>query len=538
MSKLPAPNYAEITRIQDRAIDETTEELRTKNVVLVEAPTAAGKTRITSRVIAKQQEELGRAPKTMGLSHRNFLATQAQEELAKWAADAGLSSATSLDGKLDQSKDVNFAMVQTAKARKDDLEPVDLLVVDEGHHVSDAKSGDYKEVLDRLVELNPDMKMVLVSATWERPDKKGLSPHIRDAARVTIGWSELERAGQILLPRTVEVRTSTKKGGNSQQIAAEHYRPEKDANADGLTKALREARTESFHEEMAIHWERLNEGRQTIAYESTIAGARAFASEMRERGHAVAVVDSDAPGKENDDVLARYAKGEIQMVVSVKKIDEGINVPATRCILILRETTSEIEYSQMVGRAARAGTDPALRQVQPLVIDGGASTMIHGAIERRAKVADYFQTLERVHPRQDLSRVAATEYTPWRTIHNNPEVKALTAGAGVLFAAAAGRGADGSRLYQLLETETVRGRTQLTFLKDEQGKRLPLGDDKALKAIEVERLLPARHSLIRMESTSAGTGRSILDQKVREAADQHLASVIQFTALSQRGASR
>src|SRR3546814_18406057 len=108
-------------------------------------------------------------------------------------------------------------------------------------------------------------------------------------------------------------------------------------------------------------------------------------------------------------VLDKYGNGELDMIVSVKMIDEGLDVPATRAVLILRESTSEVEYMQMVGRTIRMGSDPAYWNVQPVVLDGGASTMIHGSIESRAAVIDYLQKLDRGEVSKEIGRASCRE---------------------------------------------------------------------------------------------------------------------------------
>src|SRR3546814_11328389 len=89
------------------------------------------------------------------------------------------------------------------------------------------------------------------------------------------------------------------------------------------------------------------EGLRTTAYHSTIKGARDFAEEMQSRGYRVDVVDSKAGRDHNSMVLDKYGNGELDMIVSVKMIDEGLDVPATREVLILRERTSEVEFMQI-----------------------------------------------------------------------------------------------------------------------------------------------------------------------------------------------
>src|SRR3546814_15801903 len=81
-----------------------------------------------------------------------------------------------------------------------------------------------------------------------------------------------------------------------------------------------------------------------------LSGARDFAEDMQSRGYRVDVVDSKAGRDHNSMVLDKDGNGELDMIVSVKMINEGLDVPATRAVLILRESTSEVEYMQMVGR--------------------------------------------------------------------------------------------------------------------------------------------------------------------------------------------
>src|SRR3546814_14301045 len=81
----------------------------------------------------------------------------------------------------------------------------------------------------------------------------------------------------------------------------------------------------------------------------------------------------------------------------------------------------------MVGRTIRMGSDPAYWNVQPVVLDGGASTMIHGSIESRAAVIDYLQKLERGEvSKETLSeraeKSADGEYSPWRKVKDQPRV--------------------------------------------------------------------------------------------------------------------
>lgn len=537
-------DFEAITKIQERVVAEAVKELLKGNDVLIEAPTGAGKTRINARIIEELekarialgiQSEASDPLNVLNLCHRQRLAGQSEEAFHKWAPESNLSTSIAMDGNFDQTGNNVYGLVQTVAARIDEIQKYDFASVDEAHHSADGNSGDYAEVLPKLREDNPNIRFIFTTATPARPDSKDLSPFLRDAKRITIGWGELARARQILLPRTIELRVRSKDGGTVNAIAAKHYKPEKDANPDGLTKLIRAARADTFHADMADDWELHSKGRRTIAYETTIKGARAYAEELKSRGHNVDVVDSKATKAHNDRVFQEYESGEISMIISVKMIDEGIDVPATRCVQILREMTSEREYKQMIGREVRIGDDPALWEVQPIVLDGGASTMIHGSIESQAAVIDYLQSLERGEvSKNTLSERAEQsvdgEYSPWRKVKDEPRVLAMSDGEGVIFALERPDILGQSR-YSLIETIPDKAGSKLHIMRDDNNKPLNGIDGTEIHKIEAKRLIASRSALLRLEATKTHGGESMMAERIASAADKHLNSMLAFVAL-------
>ena len=66
---------------------------------------------------------------------------------------------------------------------------------------------------------------------------------------------------------------------------------------------------------------------------------------------------------ENADTLARFKRGELDVLINVQMLTEGTDVPDAQTVFLTRQTTSEILLKQMVGRALRGrkfgGTDDA-----------------------------------------------------------------------------------------------------------------------------------------------------------------------------------
>jgi superfamily II DNA or RNA helicase len=560
------PDFVEITRIQDRAVSETRPEMKPGASVLIEAPTGAGKTRINSLNIANFVEDFiaenGRPPVILALQHRERLLSQNEKALGKWAGKAGLSTSRSLAGELIMDADVNFAMIQTAAANLAKLGHVDLVTIDETHHASDSPKADYSKVLAAIAAKNPEFTLVTTSATPSRPDGKGLNPRLKNAKRITIGYKELERAGQIKLPNTKVVDIRLDDGSPMSHFMRDKFKPEKQAEAAGLNKALRQIKPEDYNEQMASAWERDFKSKidaagvqaGTISFDSDKDSNRAFADTMSALGYRVAVVDSGQKPEANVKALEDYDKGLIDILCSVKMLDEGVDCPRTRCVIINRETVSEIEYHQMVGRAMRAGEDPALHGIRPIVLDGGASTMLHGSVERRAEVVDYIQKLERgeiVAERNEdakhMPRLEGEAYTPWRMMKDPPPVMGTTDGISTIYAVAS-KGADGKVTYALMEAviEASKGKAKMSekakviIMRDAEGRMMVGLTPAQLAKVEAEKILPSRHSLLRLETSPSRQmpGKSIMDDRLGER-PEHIGSVAAMAAtLGRYSASR
>jgi len=71
-----------------------------------------------------------------------------------------------------------------------------------------------------------------------------------------------------------------------------------------------------------------------------VSEATAAGRNMRGKGH-------------NGNVLESFKKGELDVIVNVKMLTEGTDVPSVNTVFLTRETTSRILATQMVGRALR-----------------------------------------------------------------------------------------------------------------------------------------------------------------------------------------
>src|SRR3546814_2051302 len=89
-------------------------------------------------------------------------------------------------------------MIQTLARNLDKMPPLDFMFIDEGHH---AAADSYLRTIDRAYKMYPDMKLLLLTATPNRGDKKALRGVVSNVAdQITL--KELIDARHLVPPRT------------------------------------------------------------------------------------------------------------------------------------------------------------------------------------------------------------------------------------------------------------------------------------------------------------------------------------------------
>ena len=129
---------------QQEFVDKCMVALADNDNTLGVAPTGAGKTIMLSKVIGNFYEQNPNL-RACVLAHRDELTAQ-NEEKFKWVNPTISSSIVDSYGKSWDGQ-VTFAMVQTLSRENNlkEMPPVDLLVIDEAHHVT---APSYKNVLE------------------------------------------------------------------------------------------------------------------------------------------------------------------------------------------------------------------------------------------------------------------------------------------------------------------------------------------------------------------------------------------------------
>jgi len=337
---------------------------------LIVLPTGAGKSLVLAVLI---QELLQDYPdmRVLCVTHVKELLVQSyQELLGIWPfAPAGLFSAGL--GRRDAHAQIIFGGVQTIARQAQRIGHVDLVLIDEAHLLPRDAETQYGKLLAGLRAINPDLRMVGLTATPYRLGEGRLDEgedRMFDAIAYDKPVSEMIAEGYLAPPICKGMETHYdltgvgKVGGdynqNKLQAAIDH--------ADVTSRAVEEV----------------------IAYGATrkawllfcagVEHAEHVRDALRERGVTAETVTGDTPPGERARILADFKAGRIRAVTNNSVLTTGFNHPAIDLLAMMRPTLSTSLYIQMVGRGLRN----APGKTNCLVLDFAGNVSKHGPIDK------------------------------------------------------------------------------------------------------------------------------------------------------------
>lgn len=356
---------------------------------LVVLPTGGGKTYTASMWLLKNA--IDKKKKILWIAHRQMLLDQAAESFQKFAYTEVLphissfrfrivSGASSHDRTIDIKADDNLLIISKDSIGRN-IERLDkwlegekelYLVVDEAHH-STAKT--YRKVINYVKEKVPNLKLIGLTATPFRTaeEEQGLlgkiySDGVSDGQVVRgdigityqIGLKELINR-QILSKPIFESYFTEENYGDS--LGLESW--ERIQYLDNLPEGIASQMAESAARNKLIvetYKEKQDEYGQTIVFAVNVIHAIQLSALFNKAGIKSDFVVSDirdgvtgvtVSREDNERKLEAYRNGELQVLVNVNILTEGVDLPKTKTVFLARPTVSSILMTQMVGRALR-----------------------------------------------------------------------------------------------------------------------------------------------------------------------------------------
>lgn len=401
---------------------------------LVVLPTGGGKTYTASLWLLKNAIDKGK--KILWIAHRQMLLEQAAESFQKYAyaevvphissfAFRIVSGSSSHDRTSDikpkdnlliVSKDSigrNLNRLDSWLAGEDEI----YLIVDEAHH-STAKT--YRKVIEYVKSKVPCVKLIGLTATPFRTaeSEQGLlakiyTDGIKDGQVVhndigiayQIGLKELINR-QILSNPTFESCYTEEKFGESLGVDAWKSIQNFDAIPDDIAEQMAES---AERNKLIVERYRKNQDKygQTIVFAVNVMHAIQLTALFKKAGikadYIVSSIKDSVTGvtissQENEQKIADYREGRLQVLINVNILTEGSDLPKTKTIFLARPTVSTILMTQMIGRALRGtkagGTAEAyivsfidhwnehIAWVNPESIFGGSNEFVDNTADR------------------------------------------------------------------------------------------------------------------------------------------------------------
>lgn len=338
---------------QLEALDKVMADLRQKPYVLLQIPTGGGKTVVFSEIIRRWMTEYP-AMTIAVAAHRQELITQARDKLLTvWPEGAfqiGLACAGA--GRVDTSRPVLIGSVQTL-ARRALRRPIHLLIVDEAHRIPAVEAGgQYHSLIRRLVNLNPNLRVLGCTATPFRLGHGYIYGDECKAGRTNI-FPELNF--QISLEElTAEGHLAPIRAKEGASIGSELARV-KLTNGDYDPAELNSLLMRGVHIQSAVDaYEKYGESRnKVLVFAASIEHAEKLAAAFGLAGHQAAAVHSQMADHGRKMVLRDFDQGGLKVLVNVGILTEGWDSPRVNLIMMCRPTKAPALFVQMIGRGTR-----------------------------------------------------------------------------------------------------------------------------------------------------------------------------------------
>lgn len=336
---------------------------------LVVIPTAGGKSLVMSRFV---EGVLKAYPdqRILIVTHVRELIEQNFEELkGLWPeAPAGIYSAGLKQRDIDAR--ILFAGIQSIHRRVYEVQQCDLVLIDEAHLIPRASNTMYRRFLNALQHLNPQMKVIGLTATPYRLDSGRLHEG-EDAIFTDIAYEvsvrELIDAGY--LAPLISKRTATHIDVSGVGTRAGEF------IARDLEAAVdQDAITQGAVDEIVAYGQNR---RSWLVFCAGVEHAFHVRDALRARGVSCETIVGDTPGAEREALIRDFKAGRIRCLTNANVLTTGFNAPGVDLIAMLRPTKSAGLYVQIVGRGCRL----APHKSDCLVLDFAGNIARHGPID-------------------------------------------------------------------------------------------------------------------------------------------------------------
>lgn len=336
---------------------------------LICAPTGSGKSLVIAMLMKRAVEDYPQTRILLATHVKELIAQDYKELLRLWPeAPAGIYSAGL--GRRQAHSQLLFAGVQSIYKKTRQIGHVDLMLVDEAHLVGRNTNSQYGKLISGLSEINPQMKVIGLSATPYRLDS-GL---LHEGYGAIFDGIAYDIPIAMLVERGYLCPLISKRPGTTFDLSGLHRRMGDYIESEMAGRFAQEAVTREAVKEMVT----LGQDRKAwLAFCINVDHATQVRDEIRSYGISCETVTGNTPAPERDRLIRDFKAGRIRCLSSVNVISTGFDAPHTDMLALMRPTQSTGLYLQQVGRGLRIHPSKA----NCLVLDYAQNVVTHGPVD-------------------------------------------------------------------------------------------------------------------------------------------------------------
>lgn len=330
-------------------------------------PTGGGKTPIIARLCTDAVTLWN--GRVLVLAHVKELLEQAADKMRTMAPELPIGIYSAGLGAKDLGYAVTIAGIQSIYAKAAELGPLDLVIVDEAHLISDDENSMYRQLLAGIKERNLHSRVIGLTATPYRM-KTGMicgPDSILTEVCFEVGVRELI-AGGFICPLRSKAGIARADMDGLHVRAGEFVASEVESLMDE-DSLVRSACAEIV--DIAQH------RRSVLIFCAGIHHGQHVTKTIESMGYECGFVNGLTTDGDRTRLLSRFRDGDLRFLANVNVLTTGFDAPNIDLVALLRPTLSPGLYYQMCGRGFRM--HPGKKDC--IVLDFGGNVLRHGPID-------------------------------------------------------------------------------------------------------------------------------------------------------------
>ena len=380
---------------QDYAVDKALEAMQKYDCAsIIAAPTGVGKSLIIAGIIRRVFETYTEYPhRIMVLTHVKELIEQNHEKLmAYWPhAVAGIYSAGL--GQKEMYCPVTFAGIASIYRQAEAVGKIDIVLIDECHLIAGKGDGMYLSFLRALKILNPQLRIIGLTAT---PYRVGLGlltdgELFKDTCCDMTGLEAFNWFIDqgYLCPLVPKKTNTTFEEGEIRTTAG-------DFNLQDMDRVVNRKDKNTLAVEEII--ERGQDRSSWLVFGVSIDHVEKLAALFQERGIETTYIHSKMKDEERDARIAGFKLGKYRCLINNGILTTGFDMASLDLIAVLRLTKSPGLWVQILGR----GTRPLYEDGFDLKTQEGRLASIEASGKHDCLVLDFGSNTPRLGPINDV----------------------------------------------------------------------------------------------------------------------------------------